>query len=94
MSLIPLYTKEQIQARIDAVELLKTDYFKEDILLELAKFRVKSQEEAQANVNREEPLGYACGCMGGPSGCSMCNCALVHQSYAYRFHLYMHYFYK
>ena len=97
MNLIPIYTKEQILAFITAVELLKPEQYqspkKEEILKDLIEFRITSQEEAQHNVTREEPYTGDCGCMGGPKGCSMCYCSLTHKSYAYRFHLYLHYFY-
>lgn len=94
MSLIPMYAEEIVQSWMDATELLKPNFFNEETMKELIQFRVKTQEEAQQNINRDEPSAYPCGCMGGPSGCSMCHCRLTHQSYAYRFHLYMHYFYK
>ena len=97
MSLIPIYSKEQVLAYIAAVELLKPDYYqssnREEILKELIQFRVDSQQEAQSNISREEPGGGACGCMGGPKGCSMCNCELSWKAYSYRYHLYLHYFY-
>lgn len=94
MSLIPMYSKEQLESWIAAVELLNPDLYDQKIFEELIQFRVKTQEEALQNINREEPSSYPCGCLGGPSGCSMCHCRLTHKSYAYRFHLYMHYFYK
>jgi hypothetical protein len=94
VSIIPIYTKEEIQARIDAVELLNPNSFNEDTLKELTQFYIKSQSDAQKNVNIDEPNTYPCGCLGGPSGCSMCRCEIYSQAYAYRFHLYMHYFYK
>ena len=93
MPLIPIYTKEQLQSWIDAVELLKPDLYDKKIFEELIQFKVKTQEEALQNINRKEPSSYPCGCLGGPEGCSMCYCSLTHKSYAYRFHLYLHYFY-
>lgn len=94
MSIIPIYTKEEIQARIDAIELLNPNFFNEDTLKELTQFYIKSQSDAQKNVNTDEPNTYPCGCLGGPVGCSMCRCEIYSKAYEYRFHLYMHYFYK
>ena len=97
MSLIPICSKEQVLAYIAAVELLEPELYqspkKEKILKDLIEFRITSQEKAQHNVTQEAPYADACGCMGGPEGCSMCYCSLTHKSYAYRFHLYLHYFY-
>ena len=97
MNLIPIYTKEQVLSFIAAVELLKPEQYqspkKEEILKDLIEFRITSQEKAQHNVTQEAPYTDACGCMGGPEGCSMCYCSLTHKSYAYRYHLYLHYFY-
>lgn len=95
MSLVPLYSKEQIQSWLDAVVLLNPERYekKEEILKELIEFSIKTQQSAQENLKREQPLGSPCGCMGGPSGCSLCNCQLTHLTYTYRFHLYMYYFY-
>ena len=98
MTLIPTYTKEQILKYIDAVELLRPELYespkKEKILKELIQFGVQSQQQAQSNISREQPYSDACGCIGGPEGCSMCNCELYSKTYLFRFHLYLHYFYS
>lgn len=95
MTLIPIYTLEQIQAYIEAVELLNPELYenKDKILKELIEFRITTQEESQHNVTREKPYTGVCGCVGGPKGCNMCNCQLIIRSYTYRFHLYKHFFY-
>ena len=97
MTLIPIYSKDQVLAFIAAVELLKPEQYqspkKEEILKDLIHFRITSQEEAQYNVTQEEPYTGDCGCMGGPKGCNMCNCELIWKSYSYRYHIYMSYFY-
>lgn len=95
MSLVPLYSKEQVTSWIDAVELLNPERYenKEAILKELIEFRIKTASDAQHNLSREQPCAVPCGCMGGPKGCSLCNCQLTHLTYTYRFHLYMYYFY-
>lgn len=95
MSLVPLYSKEQVTSWLDAVELLNPERYenKEKVLKELIEFSVKTASEAQQNISRDQPCSSPCGCMGGPKGCSLCNCQLRHLTHTYRFHLYLHYFY-
>lgn len=96
-TIIPLLSEEQVLKYINAVEVLNPKRYTTEIknknLIQLIKFKITSQKEAQINLNSNRPYLFACGCMGGPEGCSFCNCELVHSAYDYRYHLYLYYFY-